>query len=904
MHMRVLRIFFISLSLVTAFAVSQSQTPDSLLAHRALNAVRMTNPIIVDGVLNEAEYRTPPHATGFIQRDPDEGKPATQESDVWIAYDDAALYIGAKLHDSAPDSIVSKLSRRDVYLSSDYFYVGIDSYHDHRTGFFFYVFPSGTQGDGTLFNDSWDDNSWDGVWESATMITDEGWNVEMRIPYSQLRFPKNDEYVWGINFERKVERRNEESHWSPIKKGAGIWVSGFGELHGIRNINPPTRLEVLPYFASSAEALVDDPGNPFTKKVDVFGRVGADIKVGLGSNLTLNGTINPDFGQVEVDPAVVNLSQFETFFQEKRPFFIEGSDYFNFGFGGANNNWGFNFGTPDFFYSRRVGRHPQGDIPHEEYDYSDVPKNTSILGAAKLTGRIADGWSLASMQALTRREYARSDSGGMRFRDVVEPFAYYGVIRSLREFENGKHAIGLIGTAAVRDLNQNYLLGSFNKRSFSLGIDGWTHLDSAKAWVISGWIAGSRIEGDPERMIARQRSELRYFQRPDQDYVRVDSAATSLSGYGGRIALNKQSGNFRINTGFGLWSPGFDVNDMGFQWGGDRINGHFVAGYNWFEPDGFFRRKAFNLATARNYNFEGKRVYEVYALFSNVQFMNYWGLTLNFFFNPQYIDVLKTRGGPAMLTTNGYGLYLFANTDQRNDVSFDMELDGGRTESGGYRYVLSPGIEWRPSSGVFLRLSPSYYRDVTIAQWVTSVDDPFAAATYGSRYLFGRLDQQEVSAVFRLNWTFSPTLSLQIFVQPLISVGTYDDFKELRQRQTYSFNRYGEKGSRITAVANANGTVGSYDVDPDGNGGAQGFSFDNPNFNYKSFRGNAILRWEYLPGSTLYFAWTHGRIDERNPGNFGFRRDFNDLFRTEPDNVFLIKVAYWLTPETLARLGL
>lgn len=858
---------------------------------RIINAVRVFNPITIDGVLREDEYKAAP-ATDFLQNEPDEGKPARQKTDVWVSYDDAAIYIGAKLHDSAPDSIISKLGRRDAFLNADFFYVGVDSYNDKRSGFFFLTGPSGTIVDGTMYNDSWDDNSWDGIWETAATIDNEGWNVEMRIPYSQLRFPKQDEYVWGINFARRIERYKEESHWSLVKRGSGIWVSGFGELHGIKNITPPERIEILPYVAGGAEALIDEPGNPFKKKVDFFGNVGADVKFGLGSNLTLNATINPDFGQVEVDPAVVNLTQFETFFQEKRPFFIEGSDYFTFGQGGSNNNWGFNFGTPSFIYSRRIGRSPRGQVQHD--GFTDIPRTTTILGAAKVTGKVFGDVRFGTMHALTERERGRVDDKGARYRDVVEPFSYYGATRALKEFDNGRHAIGAIMTAAIHDLNEPYLFGSFHKRSWSGGLDGWTHLDSAKVWVLTGWIAGSVNEADPARMIALQRAPLRYYQRPDQDYVKVDSNATSLAGYMMRYALNKQSGNFRLNAAFGVVSPGFELNDLGFQFRADAINGHVVLGYNWFEPDGLFRRKGFNVATARTYDFGGRRTYEMFALFCNAQFMNYWGVEMNFFYNPQYVDTRNTRGGPAMLTTNGYGLFLEGSTNEGDDVSFDLELGGGRSESGGYVFNISPGIEWRPTSGVFLRFSPAFYRDVTIAQFVANVKDPTATHTYGTRHVFGRLDQQQVAAVMRVNWTFTPKLSLQLYIQPLISVGTYDDFKELKQPLTYSFNRYGESGSSIQRGADADGNA-IYDVRTSAN---TQFTFRNPDFNYKSLRGNAVLRWEYLPGSTLFFAWTHGRQDSRDPGDFFFRRDFGNLFRSEPENVFLVKIAYWLTPQT------
>lgn len=366
-----------------------------------------------------------------------------------------------------------------------------------------------------------------------------------------------------------------------------------------------------------------------------------------------------------------------------------------------------------------------------------------------------------------------------------------------------------------------------------------------------------------------------------------------------RFALNKQKGNFYANAAFGIISPGFDINDLGITFRADVINAHLVLGYKWYESDGFFRKKFLNVATARNFDFGGRRTNEGYFVFTEGQFMNYWGMTFNLFFFPQYVDTRNTRGGPAMLTTNGYGIDLGGYTDQGKDISVDTYISLGRTESGGYRYQISPGVEFRPTSNLFIRFSPDYTRDITIAQWVGNITDPAATHTFGTRHLFGRLDQQEVSAVVRVNWTFTPKLSLQVFIQPLISVGTYDDFKELRQPSTYSFNRYGENGTTIRYGIDTSNNRPTYFVHPNASAPTDSLKFKNPDFNIKDFRANAILRWEYLPGSTLYFAWTHGRSDGRNPGDFSFNRDFGNLFRTEPDNVFLVKIAYWLTPSAI-----
>lgn len=902
-----LRLFVLvkTLLVISSTWASAAGDIDTTLQRRRIEALRAGAGIKVDGILTEHEWQRA-GATDFTQRDPVENAKPSQRTEVWIAYDDAAIYFAARLYDDHPDSIVSRIGRRDADLNADWFYVGIDSYHDRRTGYYFGVYPSGAIRDGTLSNDSWDDNSWDGVWDAATQIDDKGWTVEMRIPYSQLRFSKQDEYVWGVNFIRSIERHKERNDFVMVPKKESGWVSRFADLTGIRDINPPARMEILPYVVSShANTNQFDQADPFHSGNTFTGNVGVDVKLGLGSNLTLNATVNPDFGQVEVDPAVVNLTQFETFFQEKRPFFIEGSSFYDFGYGGANNNWGFNWGNPDYFYSRRIGRSPQGSVQHS--GYTDIPDGTTILAAGKLTGKIADAWSLGTLHAVTQREYARvDDGGGNRYEDVVEPFTSYNVVRSLKEFNEGRQAIGILGTGTIRSLgNETYLQRQFNSDAYALGVDGWTNIDSAGNYVVTGWLSTTRVEGTSARMVDVQRSSLHYFQRPDIGYVRVDSNATSLSGYAGRIAVNKQHGNFSFNAALGAITPGFESNDLGFLFRTDVINMHTVVGYSWYEPDGVFRRKNFNFSTFRNYTFGnpsspggapslfgGYRVAEGYSLFFNAQFMNYWNIHGNLGFNPAAIDVRNTRGGPMMRTTNQYSAFMNARTDGRQAVVFGLGFQSGRSESGGWRYSFFPGIEFKPSSSVSISVEPQYSRDVTIAQFVQNQTDASAVSTYGTRHIFGRLEQHEVSSDIRLDWTFTPKLSLQVFLQPLISVGAYNEFKELKQPGTYTFNEYGkDNGSTISENSD-----GDFNVDPDGSG-TKNFIIYKPDFNFKSLRGNTVLRWEYLPGSTLFFVWTRNGTNFDNREDFNFGRDFSSLV-TAPDHqdAILIKLAYWWHP--------
>jgi hypothetical protein len=530
-------------------AALSTESPDTLSTqHIQVHAVRLAEPIILDGVLAEGVWKSPDAVIAFYQREPDEGKPASERTEVRVAYDDDAIYIGARMFDSAPDSIVARLGRRDVQTNSDELDVFIDPYHDHRDGFYFGVNAAGTLLDGVLYNDEWSDNSWDGVWEGKAHIDDQGWVVEMRIPFSQLRFKNQTVYTWGINFERDIGRKNERSFVVFTPKNGSGFVSRFPDLVGIERIEPPHRFEVLPYLTTRAEYTDHSMGDPFNSGSKYIPGTGADLKIGLGGNLTLDGTINPDFGQVEVDPAVVNLSDAETFFQEKRPFFIEGATTFDFGHGGSNNFWSFNWWEPTLFYSRRIGRAPQGELP--SYDYADIPIGTHILGAAKLTGKVADSWNIGAIQALTGREYADFQSSGVRSHQEVEPLTYYGVGRAQRDFNDGRQGVGVLTTLALRNFSGQSLRDQINSSALVTGLDGWTFLDSDKTYVLTGWTALSRVAGNRTQMIALQESSRHYFQRPDATEVHVDSAATSLTGYAGRFMINKQKGNVVLNTAF------------------------------------------------------------------------------------------------------------------------------------------------------------------------------------------------------------------------------------------------------------------------------------------------------------------------------------------------------------------
>jgi len=443
----------------------------------AVHALRAEGSIALDGTLTERAWSGAAPVTDFSQREPDEGAPATERTEVRVIYDNNALYVGARLYDRSPDSVRAQLARRDRIVSADRFVVFLDSYYDRRTGFYFGINAAGTLYDGTLYNDDWDSDTWDGVWEGKAVRDSLGWTAELRIPYSQLRFQRNQTHRWGVNFKREIARHNESDYLVRTPSNGSGFVSRFMDLVGIEAVTPPPRLEILPYATTRAEYMSHEAADPFNDGSRFGGGMGGDLKLGIGSNLTLDATVNPDFGQVEVDPAVVNLSDVETFFEERRPFFVEGANIFDFGFGGANDFWGFNWGGPSFLYSRRIGRAPQGELP-DDYDYSKVPSGSNIIGAAKLSGKVGN-WSLGALNAITSREHASFSLGDRHWGQEVEPLTYYGVYRAQKEMAGGRHGLGFIGTLTARSFDEPQLRDELSSQSLGFGLDGWTSLDKS-----------------------------------------------------------------------------------------------------------------------------------------------------------------------------------------------------------------------------------------------------------------------------------------------------------------------------------------------------------------------------------------------------------------------------------------
>ncbi|WP_419950164.1 DUF5916 domain-containing protein [Candidatus Palauibacter sp.] len=854
----------------------------------ALQAVRTADPPRIDGRLDDAAWSDAPVAGDFVQFRPDPGRPASERTEVRMLYTDDAVYVGARMFDSDPGGIIRRLARRDEEVTTDAFHVAIDSYFDHRTAFRFSISVAGVQRDGLMFADTQEDPEWDAVWESATRTDEAGWTAELRIPFSQLRFANTGgdggASTWGINFRRDLARLEEASVWSPLPGDGSRTVSAFGTWRDLEGIEPHRHLEVRPYVLSSATRAPGTADNPFYSPTDMRQTVGGDLKYGITDNLTLNLTVNPDFGQVEADPSVVNLTAFETFFPEKRPFFQEGADIFQFSIGPPDDQ-----NNEALFYSRRIGRPPRGSVASPA-EYRDVPAATRILGAAKLSGKTADGWSIGFLNALTSRETGQfATRAGALGEQLLEPVTNYAVGRVIRDFRDGESAIGLVATATNRPVDAAGPVGFLADAAYAGGVD-FRHRFAGGDYEVSGHLIASLVSGNPEAIERIQRSSVRYFQRPDRAHVGLDPSRTRLAGSVTRLDFSRiGGGNWRYGLFAESRSPGFEINDLGFLQNTDYRTGAVWGSYQQFRPQGPFRNWVLSSAAWSGWNFGGERLFTGGMLNGNFQLRNFWRGSFGFNHEGSGLATTALRGGPALLQPAIWSSWAGVFTDSRKPVQVGAFVNlGGEYRTETRSRGVSPQVTIQPSSRFQLNLGPYFGWNDQDWQYVAQ---PRSAA--GTHYVFARLRQQTVSLTTRLNYTFSPDLSLQVYAQPFVSAGSYDRWMEVdeprAQRFSDRFRTYGEGEIHRVEV---NG-FGLYQVDADRDG-AFDFRFGDPSFNIKALRSNLVLRWQYRPGSTLFLVWSRDQQSFVNNGSFDFRRDVADIARIPSTNVFLVKFEHWL----------
>ncbi len=888
-----------------------------------MDAIRISgNEVVLDGKLDELIWQTAPIATGFTQRFPVDGGEPSQRTEARIVYTNKYIFVGIMAFETNIDSTTSPLFRRDGNFASDWVYVSFDSYNDKRTAFTFAVNPRGVQKDILYFDDNGEDVLWDAVWEAEAFTQANGWSVEMKIPLSQLRFSSKDAtQSWGVNFQRRIARHNEFNYWAPTPQTEAGAVSKFGRLNGISNLDEPRRLEVTPYVSSQLTREPEgDPNNPYYNKNDLNFGVGGDVKYGLTSDLTLTATINPDFGQVEADPATINLSQFEIFFQERRPFFLEGNDIFRFGSTRTYNT----FGNPNTFYSRRIGRSPQGSLGrYNAYNggsvfnpdslrsaYQDVPNQTNIAAAAKISGKTKSGWSIGLLNAYTLEENASytlnqgnvlgQTTGSYR----VEPATNYLVTRVKKDINEGNTVAGGFFSAVNRNINDTYFETYLRNSAYVTGLD-FEHNWNDRQYVVSGTFSVSQINGSRETITAAQIAPQRYLHRVDSDELSVDPTKTSLEGFATELSLRKSSGDhFTGSVTYSEVSPGYETNDLGFQ---NRADYRALAfAFQWQETSPknvqYWELWSYHL---HGWNYDGDRLFQNYNLGGFTRFKNQWTFNMNFNGSTGRVSDRLTRGGPLM--------------KYNDDLNFNFNVGSDRSKifAGGFGQFHRRDIgnefddyywiwfTYRPTTFIQVSVEPELGLELDEDQYITTVDydsdnpavDP--DYTFGNRYIFADFRNTNLSIPIRLNWTFNPRMSLETYFRPFIYSGKYSRIKQFTKPGGFEFNEFTEDQLTLnnSCLNDEGDAIGScYEVDVDENGDRD-FYFSRgsaSDFTSLNLQGSAVFRWEYKPGSTFFLVWQQQRAGGRGDGNFNFWDNTRELFDPEPTNIFLVKFSYWL----------
>jgi hypothetical protein len=848
---------------------------------------KLNGTITVDGKPDEEAWNTVEWGGDFIQWQPNEGQPPSQPTSFKILYDEKFLYIAYRCHDLAPDSIVKRMGRRDEF-PGDWVEINIDSYHDLRTAFSFTLSVSGVRSDEFVSNDgnNWDP-SWNPIWFSKTHIDEKGWTGEVKIPFSQLRYGNEPEKIWGFQVTRRLFRKEERSTWQHIPQNSGVWVSRFGELHGLKNIPLHRQIEIAPYIIAQADKYKKEEGNPFAKGFDGKFTAGVDGKFAVTNDLILDFTINPDFGQVEADPSQVRIDGFQNFFEERRPFFIESRNIFNYQVTGSEA--GGDYDSDLLFYSRRVGSSPHGYPAVGSGEYVKYPQNTSILGAAKFSGKTKKGWSIGILEAVTQREMATVDKNGERREELVEPLTSYFVGRLQKDIKAGNTIFGGIFTAVNRENGLNDFL---HRQAYSGGFD-FLHYWKNRTWYIRGNIIFSHVQGSKEAILRTQTAFEHLFQRPGASEVSVDSNRTSLTGIGGTVRFGKSGGKsgklgqvFKFETGFTVRSPELELNDIGFMLTSNEINHFTWAGLHFQKAFSIFRNARLNYNHWSRWDYSGRLVFQAFNVNSHATFTNNWQSGTGLSWAAFGISNNALRGAAAVRRLPGLQHTVYTITDFRKKVYANVQF----SNFWGFENLMrtndaSLTIFFQPWNAVRISLAGSYsYYWRKQDQFVTNIN-----YNNSMRTIVGEVKQKTLRFTGRLSYNITPDLTLQYYGQPYITRPLYDNFGYVTDALAKKIeNRfYVFKPDEISFSNQA------YFVDENKDGNPE-YSFRTPDFNFVQFRSNLVIRWEYKAGSELYLVWSQSNTPDVSAelDTPVFNSLFDNAFAEQSRNIFLLKWTY------------
>ena len=846
----------------------------------------LANPVTLDGIPSEDAWNAVEWEGNFIQHQPNEGKAPSQTTAFKIIYDDKYLYVAYRCDDTAPDSIVKRMSRRDEF-PGDWMEINIDSYHDLRTAFSFTISVSGVRGDEFVSNDgnNWD-VSWNPIWFAKTNINDKGWTAEIKIPFSQLRYGNEKEKIWGIQVHRRIFRKEERSTWQYIPQTSGQWVSRFGELHGLNNIPLHRQVEIAPYITAQADKYQKQDGNPFAKGFDTRVSGGVDGKLAVTNDLILDFTINPDFGQVEADPSQVRIDGFQNFFEERRPFFIESRNIFDYRLTGSSA--GGDYDSDLLFYSRRIGSSPHAFPSLENDEYAKIPQNTSILGAAKFSGKTRKGWSIGLLESITEREQAVIDKNGDRRKELVEPLTNYFVGRVQKDIKSGNTIIGGIVTAVNRESGINNL----HNGAYSGGVDFLQYFNN-RSYYVRGNVVFSHVQGSKEAILKTQTAFEHLFQRIGADEVDVDSSRTSMTGMGGTVRVGRSGGKagklgqiLRFETGVTWRSPELELNDIGFMLTTNEINHFTWVGLQYPRSFSVFRNARLNYNHWSRWDYSGQFIYQQFNVNTGAAFKNNWQSGAGITWNPFDISNNALRGATSMRRPAAMGVSAHIVTDTRKKVYTSLQANnwwGFDGEMASDNYSMS--VTFQPLDAMRITLSPSYsYNFRKQDQFVSNVN-----FNDGIRSIVGEVKQKTIRLTARLNYNITPDLTIQYYGAPFLTRPLYSNFAYVSDPLSKNYD------ARFTTFTPAQLTEsnGRYVVDENQDGTVD-YSFSKPDFNFVQFRSNLVLRWEYRPGSEFYLVWSQGNTADA----YGeletpvVKSLVDNAFASEARNIFLVKMTY------------
>jgi hypothetical protein len=868
-------LFLFFLNYLQVFAQEQELIPFEDAYKRKYFTVKLQGPApVIDGKLDDTCWKNEGiWSQNFIQNTPVERAIPSYPTRIKILYDDKNIYFALRAWDPEPDKINRFVGNRDDNSIGDLISVCFDTYHDYRAGTEFNINVGGNKTD-LIVSDNLSINlNWNAVWEGKTAVNDSSWTVEFRIPLSQLRYNHSDTgMVWGLHVRRIIRRIQETDQWSLIPRKNSGHVYSFGEMHGLRDIRKPRLIEFLPYASGKLSREPQIPSSPYYKKNRWNGNGGIDGKIGIG-DFTFDVTINPDFGQIEADPSVMNLTAFETFYEEKRPFFLEGKHIFDF--------------SPDqnmMFYSRRIGHAPTL-MPYGDNlnTFSRFPEYTTILNAVKLTGTTRNGVSVGILQSTTQEETGKVMINGVESQPVVEPLTNYLVARVLKNANKGNTQIGGMVTSTNRVLDDSHL-SFLNKNAITAGIDFLQYFNEREYFIDAKGII-SHITGKPEAMLALQQNPLHYYQRPDAlEYLGVDSSRRAITGSGGYVSFGRRGNKrFIFSEKFNWWSPGFDLNDIGYLYMADLMENHLKFSYRQTEPKNIFRNYTLSLAQNSYWNYGGNNTHNNAGVEFVAMFNNRWEIAINEMYILSDISTRLLRGGPSMRISPSWENSILFNTDRSKRVSFRLQNSSSLNTDGiTHKVSVRPGLSFRLGNHIYMMSEFNYTRNVDNLLYITQV-----SSAWGKQYILGRISQNTYNLTLRFNYNITPDISIQYYGSPFVSNGSFTDLK--KATNTRADDRKERYHSFTVDEVSYDPLTNNYFVNENG----INYSFNRPDFSFREFRSNLVARWEYLPGSTLYLVWENNRRSRESAYYPSLDKNIGELFGVNPTNIFMVKLSYW-----------